>query len=399
MVRAKTFIRLAFVVIVGFIGLKSYHYFFSASVPTIAVKGIENGGYYAGTIQCTLSGSDAYKVADISIWLDNAPLVNKYRVNRKEFEHQCAINSQPLALGKHTLRVEATSGSYHRGKTVQEYIFDVDNTPLQAAFVRSGSDKVFQGRTLHVQFQVNKDIQSAQVKTLSQTFDAVPESKHSPVYEAFIPIDCEENPNEYLLSVDIKDRVGNIQVLENKFQIMPYPFKRQTLTIDAEFVKTEAEKGLEQKLLLEELMKITQQSPKEKRWHGAFCVPTDMTVLTCDFGTIRTTKEKGRYMHKAVDLGARKKSVVWAAQDGIVVVKDRYARSGNTVVVDHGCGVLSLYCHLDSFANITVGERVDKGNPLGVMGKTGFATGEHLHWELLVNNIQVDPMQWVKPNF
>jgi len=124
-----------------------------------------------------------------------------------------------------------------------------------------------------------------------------------------------------------------------------------------------------------------------------------MTVVTCEFGTIRTTREKGRYMHKAVDLGAKKKSVIWAAQDGIVVVKDRYSSSGNTVVVDHGHGIFTMYCHLDSFADVAIGDHIEKGNPLGIMGKTGFATGDHLHWEMLIKNVQVDPMQWTKQNF
>jgi len=130
-----------------------------------------------------------------------------------------------------------------------------------------------------------------------------------------------------------------------------------------------------------------------------FCVPLDMTALTCEYGTVRTTKERGRYMHKAVDLGGKKRSVVWAAQDGVVVVKDRFERSGNTIVIDHGCGVLTLYGHLDTFANIQLGQRIEKGNPIGIMGKTGFATGDHVHWAMLVNNVEVDPMQWTSHTF
>jgi len=93
------------------------------------------------------------------------------------------------------------------------------------------------------------------------------------------------------------------------------------------------------------------------------------------------------------------KSVVWAAQNGIVVMKDRFGESGNTVVVDHGWGVLSMYFHLNDFANITVGQKIAKGNPIGTMGKTGYAKGYHLHWEMRINNTPVDPMQWTKRTF
>ena len=90
------------------------------------------------------------------------------------------------------------------------------------------------------------------------------------------------------------------------------------------------------------------------------------------------------------------RSVVWAPQDGIVVMKDRFAPSGNTVIVDHGLGILSLFYHLEDFADIEVGQKVAQGNPLGTIGKTGFATGYHLHWEMRINNTPVDPLQWVK---
>jgi murein DD-endopeptidase MepM/ murein hydrolase activator NlpD len=266
--------------------------------------------------------------------------------------------------------------------------------------VRPNADlKVFQGRTLHLQFQVNKEIKTARVKAMSRTFDCVRESKHSPVYEAFIPIDAEEAANEYLLSVEVADAVGNAQQLDQKFQILPFPFKKQILVVDPIVTAREAAAGLPQQELKSQMASLVQQSPKDKLWHGVFCVPLDMTTMTCEFGTVRTNKERGRYMHKAVDLGARKRSVVWASQNGVIIVKDRFERSGNTIVIDHGCGVQTLYAHLDSFANLKLGDRIEKGNPIGIMGKTGFATGDHLHWEMWVNNVEVDPMQWTNQNF
>ncbi len=400
MIRRKNLYLTLSALVIGWVGLRAYHYFVDNSSPVIELRGLEQDGSYAGNIQAVLSGSDGYKVADISIWLDSAPLVNKFRIGKREFDHPFTISSQALTNGPHTLRVEAVNGTYRKSKAVKDCVFNVDNIPLQVAFVRQDSDlKAFQGRTLHLQFQANKEIKSAQVKTLSRVFDCFPESAHSSVYESFIPVSCEETPSEYLLSVEIEDKVGAKQVLENKFQVIAYPFKKQTLTFDAQALKKEEEAGQSQQQLKEKIEQIATNSPKQKLWQGAFCVPLEMTAVTCDFGTVRTTREKGRYMHKAIDLGARKKSVVWASQDGVVALKERYAQTGNTVVIDHGCGVSTMYCHLDSFANIAVGQRIEKGNPVGVMGKTGFATGDHLHWEMLVNSVQVDPMQWTKNNF
>ena len=90
---------------------------------------------------------------------------------------------------------------------------------------------------------------------------------------------------------------------------------------------------------------------------------------------------------------------MWASQDGVVVIKDRYVHAGNAIVLDHGCGVVTIYFHLDSFADINVGDTVKKGKPVGTLGMTGYATGYHLHWELRVNNIAVEPMQWTTYDF
>ena len=130
-----------------------------------------------------------------------------------------------------------------------------------------------------------------------------------------------------------------------------------------------------------------------------FYAPTDIKAVTTDFGTVRTTQHRGLYAHKAVDVTNTPRSVVWSTQDGIVVLKDRFAHSGNTVAVDHGYGIVSLFFHLDNFANINAGDKIKRGNPVGTLGMTGHATGYHLHWEMRVNNIAVDPLQWIKPGF
>ena len=234
---------------------------------------------------------------------------------------------------------------------------------------------------------------------LSHSYKCFPESKGSHIYECYIPIACEEQQNEYLLSVDVTDKVDNVVHLDHKFQVVMYPFKKQALRVDQEKVKREQEEGPSEKEFESLIERVTFDSPQEKLWRGSFCAPTDIQRVSCEFGTIRTTQHKGRYAHKALDVLNAPKSVVWAPQDGIVVVKDRFAASGNTVVVDHGRGILSMVFHLDDFSDIEVGDKVAQGNPLGTLGKTGYATGYHLHWEMRVDNVPIDPMEWTKTTF
>jgi hypothetical protein len=314
--------------------------------------------------------------------------------------YQFTIPTQQLSDGQHSLVVKFTDGTFHKNTIVLERSFTVDNVPLSASLITSDlSNTVQQGHTVHLQMQVNKKLKSATIHALSKSYSCVPEVPGSHVYECFVPIACEEQPNAYLFTVDLADHVGNVVNLDKVMQVKTYPFKKQMLSIDQAKIKQEQENGNDQKEFEALIARLTEESKQDKLWRGAFCAPTEIKKITCEFGTVRTTQHKGRYAHKAVDVINYPRSVVWAPQDGRVVVKDRFAASGNTVVLDHGCGVLSLFFHLEDFADIKIGDLVAQGNPLGTEGKTGYATGYHLHWEMRVGNIPVNPLEWIEATF
>lgn len=395
--RLKNLVLLGMGLLVVCLAWNVQSYFFDKTQPTVTIAGLDNAGFYGGDVQCSIASS---KKGELSAWLDGKPLFNKFKVTSCNHDHPFTIPTRTINNGSHNLRLEFTDGTFAKNTATYERSFFVDNLPLQAAFVKADADyKVLQGRTLHLQFQVNKPIKEAKLHTLSHEYACFPEVAGSLIYECFVPIECEENPNEYLLSVAITDHVGNVLALDNKFQIVMYPFKTQNLQLDKEKVLEERSLGQDPVIREKVLETLAQQSPKEKLWRGSFCTPIDIARTTCDFGTIRTTQEKGRYKHKALDVSNSPKSVVWSTQSGVVVLKDRYEDAGNTIIVDHGFGVLSLFYHLDTFANIEVGQKVAQGSPLGTLGKTGYATGYHLHWEMRVNNVAIDPIQWTQTTF
>jgi hypothetical protein len=381
-------------VIASWIGWQLYAYFLDTTVPSIQVIGIYDNSHYSGDARCCVKSD---KTGDVSLWLDGQNIADKVRIKAHQEVPPFTIQTKTLSNGKHVLKAEFSDSSFNRNKIELSREFYSDNVPLQAVFVKTGTPyKVFQGRTLHIQFQTNKEIKSAFIHTLSRTFECFPEAKNSKIYECFIPIECEEQPSEYLFSIDLEDKVGNVLHLDNKFQVVIYPFKKEVITVTADKVQEEKALGKDGKSLEDDIAQLSAQSPREKLWRGMFCAPIEIQRVTCDYGTIRTTQHKGRYAHKAVDVINMPRSVVWAPQDGIVVMKDRFAPSGNTVIIDHGLGILSLFYHLDDFADIEVGQKVSQGNPIGTIGKTGFATGYHLHWEMRINNTPVDPLQWIK---
>src|SRR5581483_1509965 len=222
---------------VTWVGWTAYTYFFDTTLPELKLNGLEHDNYYCGDVQCLVASN---KTGYISIWLDNQPLITNYKISAGEQEQPFVIPTKTISNGRHGLRAEFVDRTHKKNKITIERIFSVDNMPLQAAFVKSEADnKVFQGRTLHLQFQVNKEIKDAKIHALSNAYPCFPESPGSLIYESYIPIACEENPNEYLFTVQIIDRVGNSLNLDNKFQVVPFPFKKQVVKIDADKLNEE----------------------------------------------------------------------------------------------------------------------------------------------------------------
>ncbi len=98
-------------------------------------------------------------------------------------------------------------------------------------------------------------------------------------------------------------------------------------------------------------------------------------------------------VHLGYDLASLKHSPVPAANSGVVVFAAPLTIYGNTVVVDHGLGLQTLYGHLSSI-EVKEGDQVKQGQALGRTGITGLAVGDHLHYEVLIGGVSVTPVEW-----
>ena len=86
---------------------------------------------------------------------------------------------------------------------------------------------------------------------------------------------------------------------------------------------------------------------------------------------------------------------IYAPAAGTVVLAEKLAVRGNVVLIDHGLGLFSGYWHQNQLA-VVVGQEVKAGDLIGFSGDTGLVTGPHLHWEIRLNGIAVEPLQWVQ---
>lgn len=136
-------------------------------------------------------------------------------------------------------------------------------------------------------------------------------------------------------------------------------------------------------------------------WEGAFQALGGSQVES-SFADFRTylygDKEVDRQVHLGFDLAKTANAPVTAANNGVVVMASELGIYGNTVVLDHGLGVQSLYAHLSSFA-VKEGDTVKTGQTLGSSGQTGLAGGDHLHFSMMVNGQFVNATEWWDPHW
>ena len=138
------------------------------------------------------------------------------------------------------------------------------------------------------------------------------------------------------------------------------------------------------------LKSTVQQNESTRYWDGLFMEPVNRDIRT-GFGRMRKITSTGvEYLHTGVDYVVTSTDQVCATNAGKVVYVGEQIVSGKLVVIDHGYGLKSWYMHMSSI-NVNVGDVVEKGAVLGVVGNTGFTINYNLHYELTVNGIPVNP--------
>lgn len=206
-------------------------------------------------------------------------------------------------------------------------------------------------------------------------------------------------PGVYPLRLDATLPDGSMQSYEQSILIVSgYYLTGENLVVDPSLIDP-AVTDPEQK----QLESITLPSTPTKYWDGGFTSPAvayaDSTFYTSRYGTRRTyigqgTDLKIDWWHTGLDFGGGTGLPISAPARGKVVFAEAWTVRGNTTIIDHGWGVYSGFWH-QSEIKVQVGDIVEQSQIIGLVGGTGRVTGPHLHWELWVNGIQVDPLDWI----
>jgi murein DD-endopeptidase MepM/ murein hydrolase activator NlpD len=240
---------------------------------------------------------------------------------------------------------------------------------------------VKQGETLSLLEPTDSPVVTAQLNGRTIRLFSIEQGKegHMP-----LPVDAKPGP----ASVRLLDAEGNlIKTLD--FTVLNARYPRQNITVSK---KTKGLQPLPGEM--EAIGALKTLVTDNRHWQPPFLSPTP-DCQNSPFGVLRF--HNGTFsgdFHKGVDLRSPQGRPVKATNAGVVKIAKFYRLHGGTVGVDHGHGFSSIYIHLSKI-NVKPGQTVDKGQTVGQVGATGFATGPHLHWGMYVNGLPVNPNQWV----
>lgn len=132
---------------------------------------------------------------------------------------------------------------------------------------------------------------------------------------------------------------------------------------------------------------------KEKSFATPSIIPCKGRISS-GFGYRISPLVKRREFHKGIDIANSKNSLIWAPADGKIVFAGWNGNLGRTIVIDHGFGIVTRYGHNNTLL-VKKGDKVKKGQPIALMGNTGLSTGPHLHYEVIVNGKNINPLNYM----
>jgi len=203
-----------------------------------------------------------------------------------------------------------------------------------------------------------------------------------------VPI--EERREVLPLRIQVRREGGDAVIVEKQVAIAVHPYEESHLRVAKKF--TSPPKAAQKRAAREskELERVFAVSHPEPLLTGGFVKPA-LGEKTSSFGTLRTyNKKRDRSRHLGLDLDGGVGDPIFATERGrVVMTADRYY-SGNTVVIDHGASLFSMYLHLSAF-DVKLGDLVEPGQLVGKVGSTGRVTGPHLHFSVKLDGEHLDP--------
>ena len=325
--------------------------------------------------------------------------------------------------GDATIDISVTDYSLRKNKVSQTFGVVIDTNPPRISPV-STFHYINPGGACVAVYTLSEAVQRTGVRVGSDFFVSYPETGTGADrrHVCYFSLPCIDIPKDVKIDILSEDNAGNTTVFPLPFRIMNKTFRNDRMNISQQFLEKKMPefqhrfKTLEGMSLLDTFTYVNSQmraqdkerieglcknTRPEKLWDGPF-LRMKNTATMATFGDRRTYycdgAEISRSIHQGVDLASTRAARVEASNNGIVTFTGYLGIYGNTVIIDHGMGVFSLYAHLSSIG-INKGQAVARGDIIGRTGMTGLAGGDHLHFSMIVGGKFVNPVEWWDPHW
>lgn len=213
----------------------------------------------------------------------------------------------------------------------------------------------------------------------------IADEKHDGKWIAVTGISLETEPGTQQLDVDWGDKKESIP-----FKVAQQKYKTQYLTLKSkkhvDLSKEDLDRYLSEKKNITAALQHWSDDPSLTQ---AFIIPVNGR-LSSPFGFKRFFNNEPRKPHSGIDIAAPLGTSIVAPMDGTIIDVGEYFFNGNSIFIDHGQGLITMYCHMSKLF-VKAGDKVKQGQRIGAVGKSGRATGPHLHWAISINDTRVDP--------
>jgi len=336
---------------------------------------------------------------------------------------QIAVKDKGIADGKAELIVTATDYSLSgmgRGNVTRTILpVVIDTRPPKISF-QEATRYLRPGGSAVVLYAVDETPASHGVRLNGNWYPGFQVQAGTKRYGAYVALPYNADGISESI-IEARDRAGNTSTAQASFYFKERNFRQRTIQIPMSFLKQKLPEfqnrissltgePIEQFLYLngtlrkenaEKIKEVCATTDAKQLWSGAFAALPNSARMAryADYRSyVFNDKEIDRQVHLGADLASTQRAPIPAANSGIVVYADYLGIYGNTVIIDHGQGLFSLYSHLTDMT-VAKGAPVEKGKTIGRTGATGMAGGDHLHFSMLVHGVFVTPLEWWDPHW
>jgi Peptidase family M23 len=279
--------------------------------------------------------------------------------------------------------------------TAQQASAQVRKACAPRVTLRLSAAGTVQGGLLLAEVSGAKDMTNPQAEWNGQPVPLWREPTHGASMHGLLGVDLETKPGKYEWKLTWQDGRGATASCSATVLVRAGKFLTERLKVENQFVQPDPEQQKRAEADQKKMKAIYDTITPERLWDGKFRVPLDNVTTGGNFGRRRVLNGQARSPHAGVDFPAAAGTAVFAAQSGRVVVAENLYYSGNTVVIDHGYGIYTLYAHLSEIG-VHAGDAVKVSEQIGKVGATGRVTGPHLHWGMTIDHARVNALNIVQ---